>query len=128
MNIPMEQFFVQHLDEYPWETNDQRPGRRWKLLVDSNRTPSNGLSLGVLEFAPGAELPAHAHTPREAYFILEGEGMLLLGDKTKKVRPGTVVYLPPDHVHGIRNIGAETHSLMWVFPTDSWGEVEYLFQ
>ena len=109
-------------------TNDQRPGRRWKLLVDSNRTPSNGLSLGVLEFAPGAELPAHAHTPREAYFILEGEGMLLLGDKTKKVRPGTVVYLPPDHVHGIRNIGADTLSLMWVFPTDSWGEVEYLFQ
>jgi oxalate decarboxylase/phosphoglucose isomerase-like protein (cupin superfamily) len=39
-----------------------------------------------------------------------------------------VVYLPPDHVHGIRNIGAETLSLMWVFPTDSWGEVEYLFQ
>lgn len=86
--------FLRHLDDPDWET---RPGRsngvRWKLLVDADRTPSHGLSLGILEFPPGM-----------------------------------VVYIPENHLHGIENTGDVPLTLMWVFPTDTWADVEYLFE
>ena len=108
---------VHHVDDVAWET---RPGRtdgvRWKLLVDGDRTPSHGISMGILQFPAGTELAAHHHWPQEIYWVCEGEGELLIG------------YIPENHVHGITNIGTTPLTLMWVFPTDTWAEVEYLFE
>ncbi|MDP6689489.1 MAG: cupin domain-containing protein [Alphaproteobacteria bacterium] len=120
---------VHHVDEVAWET---RPGRtdgvRWKLLVDGDRTPSHGISMGILQFPPGTELAPHHHTPQEIYWVREGEGELLIGGRKQRVVPGSIIYIPENHVHGIANIGATPLTLMWVFPTDTWAEVEYLFE
>ena len=43
-------------------------------------------------------------------------------------RSNSIIYIPENHVHGIENIGTTPLTLMWVFPTDTWGEVEYLFE
>ncbi|MBT3532805.1 MAG: cupin domain-containing protein [Rhodospirillaceae bacterium] len=120
---------VHHLDDVAWET---RPGRtdgvRWKLLIDSDRTPSHGLSLGILQFPPGTVLAPHHHGPQEIYWIREGTGEVLIDGKKQNVRPNSIIYIPENHVHGIENIGTTPLTLMWVFPTDTWGEVEYLFE
>ena len=52
----------------------------------------------------------------------------MLGEETQTVGPGSIVYIPEHHVHGIKNIGTEALKLMWMFPTDTWTEVEYLFE
>jgi len=121
--------FLHHHDNCDWET---RPGRtdgvRWKLLVDADRMPSHGLSLGVLEFPPGTVLAPHRHSPQEVYLIQAGKGELRIGDETRDVGPGTVVYIPENHLHGIANTGDTPLTLMWIFPTDTWAEVEYLFE
>ncbi|MDP6344710.1 MAG: cupin domain-containing protein [Alphaproteobacteria bacterium] len=120
---------IRHLDDYDWET---RPGRtdgvRWKLLVDADRGPSHGFSLGILQFPPGTVLAPHRHGPQEVYWVREGRGALRLGEETRQVDPGTIVYIPENHLHGIENIGTEPLTLMWLFPTDTWAEVEYLFE
>ena len=120
---------VRHIDDVEWET---RPGRtdgvRWKLLVDSDRIPSPGFSLGILQFPAGTTLAAHHHGPQEIYWIREGEGELLIAGERQKVRPGSIIYIPENHVHGIANIGSRPLTIMWVFPTDTWAEVEYLFE
>lgn len=85
-----EEAFICYLDDYNWET---RPGRtdgaRWKLLIDSDRTPSNGFSLGIHEFPPGTVLAPHRHAPQEIYWIKAGQGDLRIGDETQPVEPGT---------------------------------------
>ncbi len=120
---------VHHVDDVAWET---RPGRtdgvRWKLLVDGDRTPSHGISMGILQFPPGTVLAPHHHLPQEIYWVREGAGELLIGGEKQEVVPGSIIYIPENHVHGITKIGATPLTLMWVFPTDTWAEVEYLFE
>ena len=120
---------IRQLDEIDWET---RPGRtdgvRWKLLVDADRMASRGFSLGILEFPPGTVLAPHHHNVPEVYWLREGVGELRIGEERRKVGPGTIVYIPEGMVHGIENIGAEPLTLIWVFPTDTWAEVAYLFE
>ncbi len=50
-----------------------------------------------------------------------------LGSKVQEVTAGTIVFIPQDYVHGIENIGETPLSLMWIFPTDAWSDVEYKF-
>jgi len=52
---------------------------------------------------------------------------VLIGGEKQNVRPGSIIYIPENHVHGIANIGLGPLTIMWVFPTDTWAEVEYLF-
>ena len=119
---------IRHLDDVAWET---RPGRtdgvRWKLLIDADRGPSRGFSLGILQFPPGTTLAPHHHGPQEIYWIRDGHGELLIGGEKQQVGPNSIVYIPENCVHGIANTGDTPLTLMWVFPTDTWGEVEYLF-
>ncbi len=74
---------VRHVDDYPWETRDGIEPRDdvvcWKLLVDADRTPSHGFSLGILEIPPGGALQLHHHAPQEVYCIYRGTGKLRLG-------------------------------------------------
>ncbi|MCZ6616587.1 MAG: cupin domain-containing protein [Gammaproteobacteria bacterium] len=120
---------IRHVDDYSWETRDgNNPGDdivRWKLLVDADRTPGFGFSLGILEIPPGGVLPPHHHTPQEVYCIYRGTGKLRLGGEVREVKAGTIVFIPQDHVHGIENVGPTPLSLMWIFPTDAWADVEY---
>ena len=89
---------VRHLDDYEWET---RPGRAdgvcWKLLVDADRTPTHGFSLGVLQFPPGTVLAPHRHAPQEIYWLQQGRGRLRIGAEIRTVAAGTIVYIPKKH-------------------------------
>lgn len=118
-----------HSDEYDWEYEVGEEGRtdviRWKTLVTGDRTPTRGISFGVLEIPPGAGLSAHHHPPQEVYHVTEGSGVLLLGDQYIDVKPGSVIYIPERTVHGIWNRGSETLKFTWIFATDTWAEIEY---
>jgi len=81
--------------------------------------------MGTMEIPPGASLNAHHHSPLEVYYLTSGEGRLLCGDTVKHVRAGDVVYIPANQVHGIKNIGEHSLALVWMFPTDTWSEIEY---
>ena len=41
----------------------------------------------------------------EVYYILDGEGMMYIDNESVKVRPGQAIYIPPDSVQYIKNIG-----------------------
>jgi hypothetical protein len=53
----------------------------------------------------------------EAFFILEGEFELMLGEQTFRAGPGVWLHLPPDVPHAFRNVGTTLASMLcWVFP------------
>lgn len=71
--------------------------------------------LGVWDTAlqPGTMLDPHMHPDvEEVYYILEGEGEILVGEETRVVRSGQLVYIPPKQLHTIRP--ASDKPLRWI--------------
>ena len=111
-----------------WETSETHPGLRWRFSVNKGVTDSNGLSCGYLQITSGAELPLHFHKKQEIYIITKGNAELLAGENaTRLVRAGDTVYIPENSWHGIRNTGHTRIEFIWIFPTDSWQDVRYIF-
>ena len=98
---------------------------RWKLLVGAERTPSRALTVGICEIPPGAALLLHHHAPGEVYYVLEGEGVTEIDDVVTPVGPGTALFIPPNARHRTRNTGPHPLRFVWIFPTDTFGEITY---
>ena len=122
--------FVKNLksvSDQEWSTTDKYPGVRWKFLIDSDFTESSGLSLGFAEIAPGGDLILHYHSPAEIYVVTDGKGILNKSGKLEEIKKGDVVYISKNAKHALKNNGEETLKFNWIFPTDRFSEVEYLY-
>jgi mannose-6-phosphate isomerase-like protein (cupin superfamily) len=116
--------------ECPWEgwtdpAIHAKSPIRWKLLVGGERTASRGLTVGTCEIPPGASLLLHHHAPGEVYYVVDGEGVAEVGDLVTPLGPGTALYVPPDARHRTRNTGTGPLRFVWIFPTDTFGEIAY---
>ena len=122
--------FVKNLEsvsDQEWSKNDKYPGVRWKFLIDADVTGSSGLSLGFAEIEPGGDLILHYHSPAEIYVITDGVGTLNKSGELEEIKKGDVVYIKGDAKHALKNNGKETLKFYWIFPTDSFSDVEYLY-
>ena len=122
--------FVKNLksvSDQEWSTTDKYPGVRWKFLIDSDFTKSSELSLGFAEIAPGGDLILHYHSPAEIYVITDGTGILNKSGELQKIKKGDVVYIAKNAKHALKNNGKEILKFYWIFPTNSFSEVEYFY-
>jgi len=62
-------------------------------------------SLAHARVKPGQSSRPHKLKTSEVYYILEGEGIMYVDDESAKVRSGQIVYIPPNSVQYIQNIG-----------------------
>ncbi len=108
-----------------WSSTEKYPGVRWKFLIDSDFDGSSGLSLGFAEIAPGGNLNLHYHSPAEIYVVTSGTGILNKSGELETIKKGDVVYIAGNAEHALKNNGEETLEFYWIFPTDSFSEVEY---
>ena len=109
-----------------WTVSKKYPGVRWKFLIDADFNGSSGLSLGFAEIAPGGDLTLHYHSPAEIYVVTKGTGILIKSDELEKIKKGDIVYIASNAKHALKNNGKETLEFYWIFPTNSFSEVEYL--
>ena len=122
--------FVKNLEsisDQNWSTTDKYHGVRWKFLIDSDFTESSELSLGFAEIAPGGDLILHYHSPAEIYVITDGTGTLNKSGKLQEIKKGDVVFIAENARHALKNNGKETLKFYWIFPTNSFSEVEYFY-
>ena len=124
---------IVHKDDREWETWPEadaarRGGSRWKTLISGNVTPSEALTLGVSTLAPGGALHEHRHTQDEVYLVLEGSGLVRVGDEELTVGAGSAVFIPGDALHSCENTGTSDLRVAYVFPADSFEDVEYVFE
>lgn len=64
------------------------------------------LFAGLNSFEPGQEHAAHAHAGQDKlYFILEGAGMVQVGDQAELLSAGDAAFAPSGVMHSIRNPG-----------------------
>ena len=120
------------LGKLGWETWDDpklaaQSAVRWKLVFSGQRTPTEAMSIGLAEIAPGGVLPLHRHDPAEIYHVLEGQGEVVVADVVHELRPGRMLFIPPGIAHQTTNTGPSSLRFLFVFPTDSFEEVAYQF-
>ncbi len=98
---------------------------RWKLLVGGERTPSRGLTVGIAEIPPGASVLLHHHAPEEVYYVIEGEGRIEIDGAVSPIGPRAALFIPPNARHRAVNTGTVPLRFVWIFPTNTFQEIQY---
>jgi len=63
-------------------------------------------TLAEARLPAGASTVAHHHVEtEEIYYVLEGRGLMRVGDETRDVGPGDAIAIPPGAVHQMTNRG-----------------------
>lgn len=101
----------------------------WKTLISAPQTATDSLTVGIASCPPQeGHLCPHRHTEAEVYHIISGRGIIKIDDYEQEVAAGSVVFIPGNAEHGIRNEDPQ-EELKWlyVFGTDSFQDVKYRF-
>lgn len=101
------------------DPDDHRPNSRWRLVTDPGDDRGRVESLAIINetIAPGDRIPLHVHDVDEAISVLEGTGEARLGAESRRVTPGSVVFVPAGIPHGTTNDGEAPLGILAVFPT-----------
>ena len=123
---------VSREQDLEWETwNEEEIPRKglvyWKTLISKGVTSSEKLTLGLASLPPGGSLNEHRHEQEEIYLVLEGSGLVKVGDEEITVEAGSAVFLPGDALHSCENTGTSDLRVAYVFPADSFEDVEYVW-
>lgn len=89
------------------------PNREFRFLVNEDAG-----CLDVTQFVgviPPGRAPMHSHTYDEVVYVVEGEGVLHLGDRDTPIGPGSCIHLPPLEEHCLENTGPTPMRVLGVF-------------
>ena len=122
---------VRRLGDLEWEgwpagQVAERGQVSWKELLGD---PAEGadMVMGVARLRPGETLEAHRHAQPETYFMLAGHGVVTIDGASHHIDAGTLVFIPGDAEHGIRNEKDEELQFLYAFAVADFGEVVYRF-
>jgi mannose-6-phosphate isomerase-like protein (cupin superfamily) len=71
--------------------------------------------MGYVTIYPDGEVPGHAHSQEEVYFIISGRGTIDLGGERTPVAAGSYVAIPPMQEHALRNAGNEDLVMLFCY-------------
>jgi quercetin dioxygenase-like cupin family protein len=89
-----------------------------RVLFEEKVTGSDAMSMSVVEFSPGAEVPRHEHADSgEILYIVDGAGTLTVGSENYKFGAEEVLHVSAGQPHALRFHGNEkTLAIMFYAP------------
>ena len=103
-------------------------GDVWIDAIARGEEPSR-VRVGAVRFTPGARTAWHSHAVGQTLYVTDGNGLVQSrGGKRVEIRPGDIVYTPPDewHWHGAAPDHFMTHlSITEAAPGDERPEAEW---
>ena len=85
------------------ESREATSDREFRILLDPERGLSGGTQfVGVI---PPKRAPEHYHLYDEVIYVLEGEGMVHIGDEHTPIGPSSCIHLSPRLLHCVENTG-----------------------
>ena len=79
--------------------------------------------MGYVTIYAGGEVPRHAHSQEEVYFIVSGHGVIGIDNEETQVEAGSYAAIRPGQCHSLRNTG--TGDLVMLFCYAPKGIVEH---
>lgn len=84
-------------------------------LIDPQNSPSQRLTLGVTTIYPTGSTTGHSHDDREeVYYVVSGEGIMLVGEDEYPIKAGDALYVPPSEYHTTFQSGNAPLTVVWV--------------
>ena len=98
---------IRNIAEEPWR---QFPGHFGsalsKALVHPETTGARLVDYRISTYQPMAYVERHVHKVQEqVYHVLDGEGLMEIGDEKRVVRKNDVIFITPGTWHSIENTG-----------------------
>jgi quercetin dioxygenase-like cupin family protein len=92
------------------------PSDEFILKVTPQSSGSTHLVLGTEEIRPGGVIPRHKHLEQDEILLIQtGTAHVTLNDKEYDVHAGGIVFFPAQTWAGMKNIGKDNISLVFVF-------------
>lgn len=85
-----------------------------EILHPAKEPVAVGYSLARASVGPGERTLPHRLRTTEVYYILEGRGLMRVGDERAEVGPGDTVVIPPGKIQTIENIGTDGLSFLCI--------------
>jgi mannose-6-phosphate isomerase-like protein (cupin superfamily) len=95
------------------QARDATSDREFRILLE----PESGLS-GATQFVgyiPMKRAPEHYHLYDEVIYVLDGQGLLHVGDEHSPIAPGSCIHLTPELRHCLENTGGGEMRVLGVF-------------
>lgn len=84
-------------------------------LISPDNSASRRLTLGNTTIYPTGSTTGHAHDDiEEVYFVVSGEGRMVVGDEEYPIKAGDALYVPPSEFHTTFQSGNQPLVLIWV--------------
>ncbi len=97
---------VHNIDRVPSFTS--KDGSEIRELLAHRNSCIRAQSLAEARIARGGKTTPHFHPlAEEIYYILTGQGRMIIADESRDVGPGDAIAIPPGAVHQIINTGSE---------------------
>lgn len=104
----MELFEIAHLA--------QQQAKSGNAYLEFLRVPA--LSVGLYCLPAGGVDPQQPHTEDEVYYIVEGRGMIRVGEEEQSVQSGTTVYVAAHVEHRFHSISEDLKILVFFAPAE----------
>jgi len=86
---------------------------RWLITRDDG---APNFAMRCFEMASEGHSPHHSHSWEHEIFVLEGECLVVCGNQQRKVKPGYVVFIPPNIIHHFANVGKNPVRFLCLVP------------
>jgi len=74
-------------------------------------------AMRLMEFEPNGHTSYHTHLEEHEFFFLEGEAAYIDADGNEiRLRVGDTVYVPPNELHQIKNVGNTVMKMICTIP------------
>lgn len=107
---------VRPVDSINYEEVSAADGLTKGVLIDE-AIGSTNFAIRRFELAPGAEVPKHTNDIEHGQYVLSGEYVVGIEDKTYRVTPGDSLFIPAGVVHWYRNDADEHGAFICVVPS-----------
>lgn len=84
------------------------------FLVDPESSPSQSLKMGYTVVYANARTTGHSHDEEEVYFVIWGQGKMIMGKEEFSIRQEDAFYVPSREYHVTYNTGILPLNLLWV--------------
>jgi quercetin dioxygenase-like cupin family protein len=96
--------------------NDVAKGVAARVVIGKHDGAPN-FCMRVFEIATGGNTPKHAHDWEHEMFIHAGAGEIYAEGRWNEVKAGSVVFVPANEEHQIKNTGKELLTLVCLVPS-----------
>jgi quercetin dioxygenase-like cupin family protein len=96
------------------KANSKKTTIQWLI---TNKDGAKNFTMCRFEIQPDGEIGLHNHPEEHEIYILQGSGEIFDNKGSiVEINPGDVIYVPPNEMHGYKNVGNEPLAFICVIP------------